>query len=101
MGGPENGTLAIRITVVGHASRQWKSATTADEASRLNQGLSDSRASTVHGEVTRLITSLLPSFPIAVETKGVGSSQPFPTAGEGNAAVDRSVLVLVDLVSTM
>jgi hypothetical protein len=101
MGVPKLGTVAIRITAEGHASRRWKSARTVDEASRLNWALSDRRANTIHTEVTRIVKGLKPSFPIASAEKGVGSSQPFPTASEDNAAVDRCVLVMVDLVWTV
>jgi hypothetical protein len=40
----------------------------------------------------------LPNLSIAVPSKGVGIHEPFPTAGEDNAAIDRSVLVTVELL---
>jgi len=42
----------------------------------------------------------LPALPIEVPAMGVGSREPFPTAGEDNAAVDRCVTIMVDLTST-
>jgi hypothetical protein len=100
MGVPYSETLAIRITAEGHASRRWRTARSASEASRLNERLSDARARTIRAEITRIINGLNPFFPIAPEAKGVGSRHPFPTASENNASVDRSVLVMVDLVRT-
>jgi hypothetical protein len=47
-----------------------------------------------------MIKQQLPGLPIEVRKTALGSSKPFPTAGEDNAAVDRSVVVMIDLVST-
>ena len=41
----------------------------------------------------------LPGIRIDVPAKGVGDRQLFPTASEDNAAVDRSVVVMVELAS--
>src|SRR5262245_57448768 len=66
MGVPKLGTVAVRITAEGHASRRWKSARSADEAARLNQLLSDARARTIYAEVEKIVKTVLPSFPIAL-----------------------------------
>jgi hypothetical protein len=95
------GDLAVRINVVGHASPRWKGAKNDAEADRLNQRLSELRAQNVHRAVEEILKSELPSLPIEVPSKGVGSQERFPTASEDNAAVDRSVLVTVELTTTL
>ena len=94
------GDLAIRIDVIGHASPRWKAARTPSEADRLNQRLSDLRATNVRKAVEQILHTELPRFPIKVPSKGVGSKERFPSATEDNAAVDRSVVVTVDLTTT-
>ncbi|MEW6643077.1 MAG: hypothetical protein AB1586_21415 [Pseudomonadota bacterium] len=101
MGSPNGETLAVRITVVGHASRRWRGAHSASEAAAANLRLSEVRARTIHREVEAIVKRELPSLPIETSQKGVGSSDPFPTAGEDNAGIDRSVVVMVDLVWTI
>ncbi len=92
--------LAVRVSVVGHASPRWRGASSAAQAARLNQALSEVRATNVRNAVEQIIKRELPGLPIQVPAKGVGSSQLFPTASENNAAVDRSVVLMVDLVTT-
>jgi hypothetical protein len=92
--------LAVRVNVTGHASPRWKSATSAQQAARLNQQLSVRRAENARQAIERMLTRELPLIPIAVPSKGVGSSQRFPTASEDNAAVDRSVFVTIELTTT-
>ncbi len=89
--------LVVRITAVGHASRRWKSAKNATEADHLNQRLSELRAQNVRKAVEDIIKKELPTLKIEVPSKGVGSHMTFATANEDNAAVDRSVIVMVDL----
>src|SRR5262249_6846267 len=100
MGVPSYGDLAVRITVVVHASPRWKGAKTAHEADVLNQRLSELRARNVQQVVEPIIKNQLPGLKIEVPAKGVGSHERFPTAGEDNAAMDRSVVVMVDLITT-
>jgi hypothetical protein len=71
------------------------------EANRLNQLLSEVRARNVHKAVEDIVKRELPALPIEVPAKGVGSRELFPTAGEDNAAVDRCVVLMVDLTSTL
>jgi hypothetical protein len=92
--------LAVRITTVGHASRRWSSARNAAEADILNLQLSELRAQNVRKAVEDIIKRELPALAIDIPAKGVGSREPFPTASEDNAAVDRGVLVMVDLTTT-
>jgi hypothetical protein len=66
----------------------------------LNQSLSEHRARVVYGKVVEMVQHELPGFPIAVRDRAVGVRHPFPTAGEDNAAVDRCVAVMIDLVWT-
>lgn len=91
-------SLSVRITCEGHASRRWRGAHSKLEAAALNYGLSEHRAQGVYDQVERMIKQQLPGLPIAVRKRAFGSSKPFPTAGEDNAAVDRSVVVMIDLV---
>jgi hypothetical protein len=100
MGTPKDGTMAVRITCVGHASRRWRSAHTKAEASALNERLSEFRAKAIYNQVEPIVRGQLPELPIALGQMGVGSREPFPTVGEDNAAVDRSVVLMVDLVWT-
>jgi hypothetical protein len=100
MGSPDNETLAVRITCVGRASRRWRSTTSSAAAASLNQRLSEHRAKTIYDYVESIVKVELPNLPIALREKALGSTSPFPTASEDNAAVDRSVLLMVDLVRT-
>jgi hypothetical protein len=93
-------SLSVRITCEGHASPRWRGAHSKLEAAALNYGLSEHRAQAVYDQAERMIKQQLPGLPIAVRKRAFGSSKPFPTAGEDNAAVDRSVVVMIDLVST-
>jgi hypothetical protein len=97
---PTFGDLIVRINVVGHASRRWNGAKNAAEAERLNQLLSERRAENVCRAVREILTGELPGMAIEVPSKGVGSRERFPTTSENNAAVDRSVLVTVELTTT-
>jgi hypothetical protein len=92
--------LKVRITVVGRASKRWRGAHSQAEADKLNQKLSEARAKTIRASVEAILRKELPNLKIEAADKGVGSRDPFPTAGEDNAAVDRSALVMVDLVTT-
>jgi hypothetical protein len=100
MGYPKLGDLAVRINVVGHASPRWKSAKSAAEADILNQRLSEARAKNALRAVESILKKELPGLPIIVPSKGVGSHERFPTASEDNAAIDRSVLITVELTTT-
>jgi hypothetical protein len=100
MGDPKSGGLAVRISTIGHASPRWKGAKNPTEADHLNQRLSELRADNVSKAVAELLKSELPRLPIEVPSKGVGSRERFPTASEDNAAVDRSVLITVELTTT-
>jgi hypothetical protein len=94
------GDLAVRIDVMGHASPRWKTARNPSEADRLNQRLSELRATNVRKAVEQVLRTELPGLPITVPSKGLGSQQRFPSATEDNAAVDRSVVVTIDLTTT-
>jgi hypothetical protein len=89
--------LIVRIDVVGHASRRWRGARTPAEAEQLNQQLSEARAQSIRRAVEAIVKTELPGIPIEVPARGVGSRQPFATASEDNAAVDRSVVVTIDV----
>ncbi len=97
---PRNGAFSVCITCEGHASRRWRGARSEAEAAALNQRLSEHRARVVYDKVVEMVQSELPGFPIAVRDRAVGARHPFPTAGEDNAAVDRCVVVMIDLVWT-
>jgi hypothetical protein len=97
---PNLGNLAVKITVVGRASRRWLGAKTAAEADRLNQVLSEQRAKNIHSAVERILRSALPGSTIPTMWRAVGSHDGFPTVGDDNAPVDRSVVVMVDLTTT-
>jgi len=97
---PGNGVFSVCITCEGHASRRWKAAHNEAEAATLNQRLSEHRARVVYDKVVEMVQHELPGFPIAVRERSVGSRHPFPTAGEDNAAIDRSVAIMIDLVWT-
>jgi hypothetical protein len=101
MGYPKIGTIAVRITSVGRASRRWRSASSKAAAAELNRRLSEHRAKTIYDQVESIVKRELPDLPIALRERALGSTDPFPTASEDNAAVDRSVVVMVDLVSTI
>ena len=91
--------LVVRIEVVGHASRRWRAARTKEEADRLNQQLSEARAASIRKVVEEIVRKELPGIAIEVPGWGVGSRDPFPTAGEDNAAIDRSVVVGITLAN--
>jgi hypothetical protein len=92
--------FSVLISVVGHASRQWLGARNAQEADRFNMALSVQRAQGVRAVVERIVKARIPDLPIEIIHNGVGSREPAPTVSEPNAAVDRSVLVTVDLATT-
>jgi hypothetical protein len=89
--------LVVRINVVGHASRRWRGAKTPAEAEKLNQQLSEARAQNIRKVVEVIVKKELPGISIEAPAHGVGSHEGFPVAGEDNAAVDRSVVVTIDL----
>ena len=89
--------LIVRINIVGHASRRWRGAKSAAEAEKLNQQLSEVRAKNLRNLVEPIVKKELPDIPIEVPARGVGSRQGFPVVSEDNAAVDRSVVVSIDL----
>jgi hypothetical protein len=93
-------SLSLRITCEGHSSPRWRGAHSKLEAAALNYGLSEHRARGVYDQVERMIKQQLPGMPIAVRKRAFGSSKPFPAAGEDNAGVDRSVVVMIDLITT-
>jgi hypothetical protein len=97
---PKLGDLTVRVSVVGRASSRWKTAKSPAQADRLNQRLSESRAQNIYNAVADIIKRELPKLPIAVSWKGVGSHEGFPTVGDDNPAIDRSVIVMVDLATT-
>ena len=88
------------LTSCGDASPRWKTARYCSEADRLNQRLSELRATNVRKAVEQVLRTELPGLPITVSSKGLGSQQRFPSATEDNAAVDRSVVVTIDLTTT-
>jgi hypothetical protein len=98
--GQSLGNLAIRISVVGRASPRWRTATSAAQADRLNQRLSELRAKNIYAAVEGILKRELPSLPIALSWKGVGSHDGFPTVGDDNPEIDRSVVVTIDLTTT-
>jgi hypothetical protein len=94
------GNLAVRISIVGRASPRWRAAKSAAQAERLNQRLSELRAKNIYTAVQPILKRELPNLPITVSWKGVGSHDGFPTVGNDNPAIDRSVMVMVDLTTT-
>ncbi|MGC2414065.1 MAG: hypothetical protein WA459_15360 [Stellaceae bacterium] len=92
--------LIVRLTVVGHASKRWLGARSQAEAERLNQQLSEARAQNLRKPVEDIIKRELPGVKIEVPATGVGSHEGFPLAGENNAAIDRSVVVMIELTTT-
>ncbi len=97
---PKLGDFSVRISVVGRASPRWRAAKNAAQADRLNQRLSELRAQNIYNSVAGIIKRELPKLPVAVSWKGVGSHDGFPTVGDDNPAIDRSVMVMVDLTTT-
>jgi hypothetical protein len=93
-------SLSVLVTSEGHASPRWRGAHSKLEAAALNYRLSERRAQTVYNQVERIIKQQLPGLPIPVKKRALGSSKPFPTTGDDNAAVDRCVVLLVDLDTT-
>src|SRR4051812_7007816 len=93
--------IQVKVNVVGHASPRWRGAKNPIEASKLNQALSEVRARNVQAAVAGMLKHEIPVLTIQVPAAGVGSSQLFPTASETNAAVDRSVVVTIDIVSSL
>jgi hypothetical protein len=92
--------LTVRVTVVGHASRRWRGAGSPAKADGLNQQLSESRAQNLRRPVEEILKRELPGVTIEAPAKGVGSHEGFPLAGEDNAAIDRSVVVMVELTTS-
>ena len=82
-------------TVVGRASRRWRGAPSPTEADRLNQALSEARAQNLRKPVEDILKKELPG--VKIEAQGLGSHQGFPLTGEDNAAIDRSVVAIVEL----
>lgn len=72
MGIPKDGTVSVRITCVGHASRRWRGARTKAAASALNQRLSEFRAKTIFDQVDPIVKMQLPGLPVAL---GQGSRE--------------------------
>jgi hypothetical protein len=85
--------LTVRLTVVGHASRRWRGASSAAEAERLNQQLSEMRAQNLRGPIEQILKQELSDIEIEVPVAGVGSREGFPLTGEDDASLDRSVVV--------
>ena len=92
---------SVRITVVGRASRRWRGARSQAEADRLNQALSEARAQNLRKPVEVILKKELPAVTIEAPAQGLGSHDGFPLTGEDNAAIDRSVVVSVDLITTI
>ena len=99
MGDPKLGDLAVRLDVVGHASPRWRGAKNTAERDRLNRALSEQRAQNVRKAVEEDLRRELPNLPIVVPSAGVGSQERFPTAGEDNAAIDRSAVLSIELTT--
>ena len=93
--------LTVRIEVIGRASRRWRGARSPAEADRLNQALSEQRAQNLRKPVEEILRKELPGVKIEAPAKGLGSHHGFPLTGEDNAAIDRSVVVSVDLMTTI
>ena len=93
--------LTVRITVTGRASRRWRGAPSQAEADRLNQTLSEERAQNLRKPVEAILKKELPGVKIEAPAQGLGSRDGFPLTGDDNAAVDRSVIVSVDLITTI
>ena len=93
--------LTVRIEVIGRASRRWRGARSPAEADRLNQALSEQRAQNLRKPVEEILRKELPGVKIEAPAKGLGSHHGFPLTGEDNAAIDRSVVVSVDLITTI
>src|SRR5215831_14056338 len=91
--------LVVRVDVVGHASKRWRTARTAEQADHLNQDLSEARAANIRKVVEGIVRKELPGISIEVPGWGVGSRDPFPTASEDNADIDRSVVVGITLAN--
>jgi hypothetical protein len=85
--------LSVRLTVVGHASKRWRGASSAAEAEHLNQQLSEMRARNLRWRIEQILKQELPGINIEVPVTGVGSREGFPLTGEDNAGLDRSVVV--------
>jgi hypothetical protein len=97
---PAMGEFSVLITCEGHASRRWKGARNAAEADALNQRLSEQRARVVYDQVKKMVEHELPGFPIALRERAVGSRKPVTNSTDNNAAAERCVAVMVDLVWT-
>jgi hypothetical protein len=92
--------LSARITVVGKASRRWTAAKDQTDAARLNLALSQQRAANIRAAVQRILKKELPSVPIQVDSKGIGSTQASLLPRENNLATDRSAVVTLNLTVT-
>lgn len=91
--------FSIRMSVVGHASPRWKTAKNITEADRRNMRLSQQRAHNVRQAVAKVLRKELPGVAIELGEKAVGSRQPFPGPYSDNRAIDRSVVVELDLTT--
>jgi hypothetical protein len=92
--------LTVRVTVMGRATQRWRGAHSEAEADQLNQALSEARAQNLRKPVEDILKKELPGVKIEAPATGLGSHHGFPLTGEDNAAIDRSVVVMVDLVTT-
>ncbi|MGD9616418.1 MAG: hypothetical protein AB7H90_04595 [Alphaproteobacteria bacterium] len=93
--------LTVRVTIVGRASRRWRGAKSPAEAERLNQALSEARAQNLRKPVEDILRKELPGVKIEAPAQGLGSQHGFPLTGEDNAAIDRSVVVAIELTTTL
>jgi len=89
--------MAVRVSVIGHASQRWQSAKSSEEAAHHNYALSYLRAATVRRFVADLLRSHLGRLNIPVNWKAVGSAQRMPGPADNNSAIDRCVEVRIDL----
>ncbi len=88
--------FAVRIDVIGHASRRWRGAKTPAEADQQNLKLSQMRAQNVRMAVEQILKRELPNAKVELGSLGLGS---FPqiSVTDTDAAVDRLVLILINL----
>lgn len=110
---------ALRVTVVGHASRRWRGAANATQATRLNEALSRQRADNIRALVEQLLRQEIPGVDIAPGTSstddlegvrlgayGVGSREPVqnpvrdPNDTLENDPLNRSVRITIELLTS-
>jgi hypothetical protein len=91
--------LIVRVTIAGRASRRWRGAANAVQADQLNKQLSEARAHNLRKPVEDILKKELPGVQIDVVETALGSQHGFPLTGEDNDAIDRSVVVTVELTS--